>query len=206
MDFEPEFWQIPPDPNQPPLSEEEIIHTVLEYVATKLPNGNLMHSIDPIWVLREKNIALFKNLAMHRMVSEGLITTETTRHSSLGILIKATPHGVRVAKHSGGYYAYATAQRRAMAQERQARFENDRLAQGAARATIDAAESARVSTLMSKRALTISKVAIAIPSIIAIAALVAQVISSSDTATELALAKNQIKELQKQVRVLSNRK
>jgi hypothetical protein len=59
---------------------------------------------------------------------------------------------------------------------------------------------------VSKRALLISIAAIVIPSSIAIAALVAQLISSSDTAAELALAKSQIKELQKQVKVLSSRK
>jgi hypothetical protein len=193
-------------PEQRVLEEEEQIHTLLSYVATELPSSKLNEVIDPGVVFAGVNQDSFMNLTMHRMVAEGLITTELSRNGRLSHIVRATPQGIRVAQYPGGYHSYAAVKRNTAQQEYRAKIENERLNRQVANATIDAAESARISTLASQKALRISKVAIAIPSLIALAALAAQLVSSNDTAAELAIAKRQIKQLQQQVKVLSGRK
>jgi hypothetical protein len=204
MAFEREFWEIRPDPNQPPLSEEEMIHTVLEYVATKLPKDNPTHIIDPAWVFNSRNLNSFFGQAVHRMLAEGLITTETSNQTHSRYIIRATTYGIRLANHPGGYRANLATQRNLAAQEQRVKYENERLSQDAARATIDAAQAAKLSVSVSERALRVSKIGTAIASLIAIAAIVAQVVSSNNAAADSELTKSQIKELQKQVSALSS--
>lgn len=192
-------------PEQSPLTEDEIIHSILSYVVTKLPKKNLMQAIDPTWVCSRANIDIFLNLTMSRMVSEGLITSERSNHSGVGYLIRATPHGIRVAQHPGGYQAYRAGQHQVAVQERWAKLEAERLNQEAARATISAAGAASQSVKVSERAMRVSIVGIVLPSAIAIAALIAQVVSSNNSAAELALVKKQVKELRQQVTSLTVR-
>jgi hypothetical protein len=205
MDFEREFWQIPPDPNQPPLSEEEMIHAVLDYVSTKLPKDNPTHTIDPAWVFNDRNLNSFFGQAMHRMLAEGLITNEASRHTHSRYIIRATTYGIRLAHHPGGYRANLTAQRNLAAQEQRAKAENERLSRDTARATIDAAQAAKLSVDVSERALRISKIGTFASCIIAIAAIVAQVVTSNEAAADLAIAKKQLKALQQQVSELDKR-
>jgi DNA-binding MarR family transcriptional regulator len=193
----------PYQPDQPLLPEDEMIHTLLAYMITELPNDGLDELVDPGNIFIGVNRDNFIKFTMHRMVSENLITTERSRQGRSSYVIRVTPHGIRVAHHLGGYRSYHAEQQNAVKQEIQGKLENERVAREAAQATIDAAESARVSALVSKRSLTISKVAIAVPSVIAIAAIVAQVVSNNNASADLELAKSQIKELQQQVKALS---
>lgn len=205
MDFKREFWEIPPDPNQPLFSEEEMIQAVLEYVATKLPKNDPTHMIDPAWVFNHRNIDSFFGSAMHRMLAEGLITNETSRQTHSRYVIRATTYGVRIAHYPGGYRANLAAQRNLAAQEQRAKAENERLNQDAARATIAAAQAAKLSVDASERALRISKVGTLASCLIAIAAIIAQVVTSNEAAADLAITKKQLKELQQQVSELNKR-
>jgi hypothetical protein len=105
-------------PEQPILSEEEMIHALLAYVITEFPSDRLDELIDPAGVLAGINQGNFINLTMHRMVSEGLITSEKARYGRLKHVVKLTPEGIRIAHHTGGYLSYHAEQQNVVKQER----------------------------------------------------------------------------------------
>jgi hypothetical protein len=109
-------------------TEEELIHELLVYVITKLPSNRLDEPIDPGDVFIGLNQDYFINFAMHRMVSEGLITTERSRQGRLKYIIRVTPQGIRVAHHIGGYRSYHAEQQNAAKREHQKKLDNERVA------------------------------------------------------------------------------
>lgn len=193
-------------PQQAFLSEEDLIHSILGYVATELPSQNQLMPFDPSWVCSQANLDNFLNLTMHRMTSEGLLASERSRHSPVGYVIRATPHGVRVAQGAGGYLGYVRAQRQAVARDNQRLSETEHLNKEAARATISAAASASVSATASERAVRASIIGAAVASLIALASIWVQVASASSAAAELAVAKEAIKALQQRVDTLEKQR